>query len=93
MSGQATAETLWPDWINKHDKGDIVDASGKVVEEHNYASLRVPGQWIDKDNYKSYLEWTDLYTYGPDSDGDYKYDKVTDLNLFSARDKVPDSYK
>jgi ABC-type sugar transport system substrate-binding protein len=93
MSGQATPDTLWPDWANVNDKGDIKDADGKVTEEHFYACLMLPTQWIDKDNYKSYLEWTDLYAYGPESDGHYGYEKVTDLNLFSARSEVPASYK
>ncbi len=93
MSGQATPDTLWPDWANVNDKGDVKDASGKVTEVHNFASLMLPTQWIDKDNYKSYLEWTDTYAYGTESEGHYKYDKVTDLNLFSARIPVPESYK
>jgi len=93
MSGQATPDTLWTDWANVNYKGDVKDTSGKVTEEHFYACLMLPTQWIDKDNYKSYLEWTDLYTYGPDSDGHYNYDKVTDLKLYSARSEVPDYYK
>ena len=54
---------------NINDKGDVKDASGKVTEEHFYACLMLPTQWIEKDNYKSYLEWTDLYAYGPGVDG------------------------
>lgn len=90
MSGQATFDTLWPDWANPSDKGDVLDESGKATETHNYACLMLPTQWIDKENYKSYLEWTDLYAYGPDSDGHYNYEKVTDLNLYSARMDAPD---
>ena len=90
MSGQSTFETIWTDWANPNDKGDVVDDSGNVVEEHTYACLMLPTQWIEKDNYKPYLEWTDLYAYGPESDGHYNYDKVTDLNLYSARTDIPD---
>jgi ABC-type sugar transport system substrate-binding protein len=93
MSGQATPDTLWPEWVNAHDKGDAFNADGSVKEEHSYATLRIPGQWIEKSNYKEFLEWCDLYIYGADSDGDYGYDKVSDLNLYSSKDTVPDSYK
>ena len=92
MSGQTTPEAIWQEWININDKGDKIDESGNLVEEHNYASLKLPTQWIDKDNYMSYLEWTDLYAYGPDSDGHYAYEKVTDLDMYSARSAVPDYY-
>jgi hypothetical protein len=49
--------------------------------------------WIDKDNYKAYLEWSDLYAYGPGVEGHYKYEPVTDLNLYPSRAEVPASYK
>jgi len=112
MSGQATPDTLWPDWVNAWDKGDVfkltdevdpvygvpyveTDENGEpiVLEEHNYASLLLPTQWLDKETYQTYLEWTDLYAYGPGVEGHYKYEPVTDLNLFSARITVPESYK
>jgi hypothetical protein len=112
MTGQATAEDLWPDWCMVYDKGDIfeftdevdpvygvpyvvADADGKpvVIEEHNYAQLRLPTYWLTYENYKEYLEWTDLYAYGPDSEGHYFYEPETDLNRFSARADVPDFYK
>jgi hypothetical protein len=93
MAGQATPETIYPEWVNLNDKGDIMDKSGKVVEEHNYASVKVPCYFLEKDTYKTYLEWTDLYAYGPGVEGAFKYEPVTDLNLFSARMEVPDYYK
>jgi len=93
MSGLATPETIYPEWVKWDDKGDIKDASGNVIEEHNYANVLIPAFWITKDNYKSYLEWVDLYAYGAESDGLYNYEKVTDLNLFPARAEVPDNYK
>jgi len=111
MSGQATPDTLWPEWVVSYDKGDVfklsedkdpvfgvpyveVDEDGKaiVIEEHNYASLLLPTQWLDKETYQTYLEWTDLFAYGADVEGHYKYDPVTDLSMFSARAEVPESY-
>jgi ABC-type sugar transport system substrate-binding protein len=93
MSGHATPDTLWPEWANINDKGDVLDENGNVIEEHNYATLQLPTQWIDEENYKSYLEWTDLYAYGPGVEGHYKYDPCTDLNTYSARITPPPEYK
>jgi len=112
MSGQATPDTLWPEWVNAYDKGDqfvLTDeldpvykvpyvAAGDngepiVTEEHNYATLLLPTQWLDKETYRTYLEWTDLYAFGEGEEGHYKYTPVTDMNLFSARTTVPDHYK
>ena len=72
-----------------------VGADGKpvVLEEHNYAQLRLPTYWLEYENYKVYLEWTDLYAYGEGAQGHYNYEPVTDLNMFSARAEVPESYK
>ncbi|MDR2665755.1 MAG: hypothetical protein LBC21_05695, partial [Oscillospiraceae bacterium] len=92
MAGLATPETIYPEWVKWDDKGDIFDDSGNLVEEHNSAQVLIPSFWIDKDNYKSYLEWTDLYGYGPDVEGHYSYEPVTDLNLYTARETVPDYY-
>ena len=49
MNGDATAETLWPEWINKN--------GGEV-----YAVLQVPMIIITRDNYQEYLEFVDAYT-------------------------------
>jgi ABC-type sugar transport system substrate-binding protein len=86
MAGLATPDSVYPEWIKWDDKGDNNGVT------HTYAQLQLPAFWIDKDNYKSYLEWTDLYGYGPDDPGHYDYDKVTDLSLYSARAEVPASY-
>jgi ABC-type sugar transport system substrate-binding protein len=93
MSGQATPETIFPQWVDVNDKGDVKDASGKVTEEHNFASVLLPVQVLTKDNYKQYLEWTDLYAFGPGQEGVWKYTPVTDINMFSATSTPPDSYK
>ena len=92
MAGQATTETIYPQWVNNNDKGDIKDANGNVTEEHTYASVKVPCYFLEKETYKTYLEWTDLYAYGPGVEGAFKYTPVTDLNMFSAKMAVPDSY-
>jgi ABC-type sugar transport system substrate-binding protein len=49
MSGQATAETLWPEWVN-NSRGD------------KYASVLLPTVVITQDMYQSYLRWVDSYT-------------------------------
>jgi ABC-type sugar transport system substrate-binding protein len=49
MDGQATAETLWPQWIDKN--------AGE-----KYAYVDTPTYILTKDNYKEYLEWVDSYT-------------------------------
>jgi hypothetical protein len=112
MAGQATPDTVFPEWVPAWDKGDHfalsdetdpgygypyvqVDDSGRAVveEEHNFSTLLLPMTWIDKDNYKEYLEWTDLYAYGPGAEGHYKYDPVTDLSLYPSRADIPATYK
>jgi len=72
-----------------------VGADGKpvVLEEHHYAQLKLPTYWLELETYQQYLEWTDLYAYGEGHPGHYTYEPVTDLNLFSARMEVPESYK
>jgi ABC-type sugar transport system substrate-binding protein len=49
ITGQATAETLWPQWVNK--------GAGET-----YASLLLPSTTITKDMYKDYLAFVDQYT-------------------------------
>jgi ABC-type sugar transport system substrate-binding protein len=49
VSGQATAETLWPQWVNK--------GAGET-----YASLLLPTATITKDMYQDYLSFVDQYT-------------------------------
>jgi ABC-type sugar transport system substrate-binding protein len=49
MSGQATAETLWSEWID-HSNGET------------YASLKLPSTTITQDMYKDYLSFVDKYT-------------------------------
>jgi hypothetical protein len=50
VTGKATAETLWsPAWVNR-SAGDA------------YATLLLPSSVITPGDYRSYLEWVDLYT-------------------------------
>ena len=93
LSGQATPDTIYPEWVDVNDKGDVKDENGNVVEEHFYAKVLLPVQIISKDNYKEYLEWCDLYAYGPGQKGDYDYEPVTDINLFPSKVEPPESYK
>ena len=92
MAGHVTPETIWPEWVNVNDKGDRHDASGNVIEEFSYATMLLSSCMLAEDTYKTYLEWSDLYCYGPDSDGHYNYDKVYDLSLFTVVEEIPAHY-
>jgi hypothetical protein len=117
LAGYTTPDTLWPEWVNKSDKGDIfkltseldpisqypmveLDANGEpiVLEEHNYASMFLPMNWMTMDNQAEFMGWSYLYEFGPDgpaSQDELMYPQFpigTDINLFSARGVVPDYY-
>lgn len=49
MSGQTTAEELWPEWIN-HSTGD------------KYATVQLPTAVITEDTYREYMMWVASYT-------------------------------
>lgn len=90
MAGYATQETIYSEWVDPNDKGDIFDENGKLVEEHNYAKVLLKSTWIDIDNYKEYHEWSDYYSFG-EGDGLFNYDvTVTDRDLYSAYEPIPD---
>ena len=59
-------------------------ADGKpvVLEEHSYAQLRLPTQWLTYETHQHYLEWTD---FTPTAMA-WKVLQVpvTDLNAYSA---------
>jgi len=84
MSGLATPDTIYPEWVKKDDHGG---------DDHSYPFVMMPLNFLEKDTYKEYLEWTDLYTYGPGEKGVWDYEPVTDINLYPSRSEVPDSYK
>jgi ABC-type sugar transport system substrate-binding protein len=76
MSGQATPENIWPSWINHANK----DA---------YARLLLPSYWMDHDNYKKLLGWSDVYA----GSSEYKYDTTgITRSTFNARMDIPASY-
>ena len=83
MQGLATPDDMYQEWVKNSDKGG---------EGHSIAQVLMPLQFIDKDNYKEYLEWCDLYAYGEGEDGDWAYEPVTDLNLYSASAEIPEGY-
>lgn len=82
MSGQATAEDIWPNWVNVNDKGGA---------DANYASRLLPYYWIEKDNYKQMIKWSDIYA-GSNYYPDYPADGIT-RDTFSTSVPVPESYK
>lgn len=80
MSGQATPETIWPSWVNASDHGTANDT---------YASLLLPSYWMDHDNYKQLLEWSDVYAGA--SEFDYDATGIT-RETFNARMDIPAAY-
>ena len=76
--------------------GVAFGADGKPVttETHSYASRLLPTFWVDKDNYKPFLAWCDLISFGSDT-SQYlypSYPAVTDINLYSLDLTPPDYY-
>ncbi|MDR2357370.1 MAG: hypothetical protein LBD92_04730 [Oscillospiraceae bacterium] len=81
LNGWATPDTIWPSWVKWDDHG---------AEGHTYPQLRLPTVWLEQDDYKHYLEWSDLYA----SANEYNYD-VPGLTLddYSPFIPVPDDFK
>ena len=52
LNGWATPDSIWPSWVYPFDHG---------ADGHTYSQLRLPTVWLDYDNYKHYLEWSDMY--------------------------------
>lgn len=76
MNGDATPETIWPEWIPAYE----------VVP---YAARLLPSFWIEYDNYQKVLEWSDVYC---QSDiFKYDATGIT-RNDYSTTVKVPESY-
>jgi hypothetical protein len=48
VHGDVTAETIWPEWVNKSNN-------------ESYANLLLPNIILTYDNYQYYKEWVDLY--------------------------------
>lgn len=81
MNGWATADTLWPSWINYNDCG---------ADGHTYASLRLPTVWLLPDTYQHYLEWCDMYA-GNDL-YDYPQEGIGPDDFSPFVDEVPAEY-
>lgn len=91
MSGNATFDTLWPEWVDPNDKGDVFDASGNLIEEHFYAKILLRSEWIDFNNYQNYMEWADLYLYGDGEKGLYDYDvQGVSIDDYEILDPLPE---
>jgi hypothetical protein len=82
MNGDATPETIWPEWVNANDKGG---------PDANYASRLLPYYWIEYDNYKAMIKWSDLYA-GSNYFPDYPADGLT-RDSYSSQVTIPDYYK
>jgi len=80
MSGQKTADSLWSEWVNKRD-----NPSGNT-----YASRILPSYWVDRDNYKDFLAWIDVYAQTSEHP-EYARDVIT-RDSFSTYVKVPTYY-
>jgi ABC-type sugar transport system substrate-binding protein len=81
MAGYATPQTIWPQWVNASDHG---------AESDHFAGYLLPVFWIDKDNYKEYLAWSDVYAQS-NSYPDYPHDGI-ERELYSSVVEVPDYY-
>ena len=70
------------------------DGKPIVIEEHSYAQALYPTNWIDREYYKEFFAWTDLYLYGDDIDSyTYQdYPRVYDINLYASRAAVPPDF-
>ncbi len=82
MNGDATPDTLWPNWVDANDHGG---------EGHNYAARLLPYYWIENHNYKSIVKWGDIYA-GTNYYPDYPVGDLT-RDSYSTQVAVPESYK
>lgn len=82
MSGQATPETIWPEWVNKNETFE---------EGKQYATRLLPTYWIEYDNYQHMIRWSDVYSQS-DFFPDYPTDGIT-RDSYSTALVVPDYYK
>lgn len=80
LNGWATPDSIWPSWVKWNDHGG---------EGHTYSNLRLPVESLEYENYKHYLEWTDLYTHSDI----FNYDEKVELSDFSPFVEVPADFK
>lgn len=81
LNGWATPDTIWPSWINYNDCG---------ADGHTYPSLRLPTVWLTHDDYKHYLEWTDMYAHADAYP--YSQDGISMDDYTAFVDVVPPEY-
>jgi len=81
LNGWTTPDALWPSWVKWDDHG---------IDGHTYSQFRLPTSWIDKDNYKIFLAWTDIYA-DANLYPDYPKDGIS-RDQFSAFVPVPPEY-
>ena len=81
MSGQATPETIWPEWVPNNE----------IVP---YAMRSLPAFWIEYENYQHMIRWSDIYA-GSDFYSEYP-DEVNGKPItrddFSVSVPIPEGY-
>jgi hypothetical protein len=80
LMGWATPDTIWPSWVKWDDHGG---------DGHTYPQLRLPTVWLEPDDYKHYLEWSDWYAKADE----YKYDVPVAPDDYSPFIDVPADFK
>ena len=81
LNGWATPDSLWPSWVKWDDQG---------IDGHTYSQFRLPASWIDADNYKHFLGWTDVYS-NANQYPNYPKDYIS-RDDFSAFIPIPENY-
>ena len=81
LNGWATKDNIWPSWVRYDDHG---------IDGHTYSQLLVPTVWLDFDNYKHYLKWTDMYALA-NAYPEYPAEGIS-INDYSPFIDVPDYY-
>lgn len=81
LHGWATKDSIWPSWIKWDDHG---------IDGHTYSQFRLATSWIDADNYRHFLGWTDVYA-NANQYPQYPKDNIN-RDDFSAFVPVPANY-
>ena len=78
MNGDATPETIWPEWV-------------PAYEAAPYAVRMLPSFWIEFNNYKHMLEWSDVYCQSDLFPYNDLHDGI-DRNAYSTKVAIPEAY-
>ena len=78
MNGDATPETIWPEWV-------------PAYEAAPYAVRMLPSFWIEFNNYKHMLEWSDVYCQSDLFPYNDLHDGI-DRNAYSTKVAIPETY-